>query len=110
MLTASIFLKKRTPKIADNILNQARDLIFTKHAICRMDCRKISRKEVFHILSQGSLNPRKSDPNNTPCPTQAWEGKSLDGPKVRVVKAHCKNLDKIITVIDLDNEYNCHCP
>lgn len=86
--------------------------VYTKHAHCRMECRSITETEVNEILETGHVNERKSDPNDKPCPTQAIEGRSSDGQLIRVVLAHCGDVDKIVTVIDLDAErdVDCHCP
>src|SRR5687768_1353288 len=43
-------------------------LEYSNHAICRMDCRKISRSEVQEIMEQGKINYKKSDLRNSRCP------------------------------------------
>lgn len=84
-------------------------LQYTKHARCRMDCRKIDQTEVEDVVTSGKVNPRKSNANSRPCPTQAKEKRTRDGQKVRVILGHCRNVSKVITVIDLENEYKCRC-
>lgn len=84
--------------------------IITRHAQCRMDCRKISKQDIDDILAQKKVNKRKSDPRGRPCPTTALEGfASKDKQHIRVITAHCKDSLKIVTVIDLDRKYSCHC-
>jgi hypothetical protein len=87
----------------------AKPVAYTRHALCRMKCRNINESEVSEILRKGKVNKRKSDANAKPCPTEAIEGLSADGQKIRVVVGRCQDSDKIITVIDLENEYVCSC-
>lgn len=86
-----------------------KNVIYTKHAICRMGCRHIDASEVQEILDKGAINDRKSDRNDRPCPTYALEGRTHDGQKVRIVVADCDNTAKLVTVIDLENDFQCHC-
>ena len=85
------------------------NLIYTKHARCRMDCRSISEEEVRDILKHGSINSQKSDPNHRPDPTYALEGLTHDGQEVRIVFALSGTRTVVVTVIDLQREYACHC-
>lgn len=87
----------------------AKPVAYTRHALCRMDCRNINESEVLEILQKGKVNERKSNASAKPCPTEALEGRSADGQKIRVVVGRCDDSDKIITVIDLENEYACSC-
>ncbi len=88
---------------------QANALQYTKHARCRMDCRHISEKEVKEILRKGRINHRKSKPADYPCPSYALEGVTSDRQEVRIVFAACDRKTKVITTIDLENEYQCNC-
>jgi len=88
---------------------QSTDLIYTKHAKCRMDCREISRDEVVETLEEGTWNKAKSDLNNQPCPTYVLEDRSDEGQLIRVVFAYCEDVIKVVTAIDLENEYDCYC-
>ena len=85
------------------------NLIYTKHAKCRMECRHVDESEVVEIINAGNVNENKSDKNDSPCPTLAYEGKSHDGQHLRIVVADCEPRDKIVTVIDLENDYKCDC-
>ena len=83
------------------------EVIYTKHALCRLDCRQISKAEVLSTINNGEINHRKSEPDSLPCPKYAYE---VDGKKnLRIVVAACPSKTKIITAIDLDREFNCHC-
>jgi len=88
---------------------KGKKLILTKHARCRMGCREIDAFEVNEILTHGRINQRKSQPNASPCPKYAIEGESRDGQTVRAVIADCDRNVKLVTVIDLDNNYKCSC-
>lgn len=85
-------------------------LEYTQHAKCRMDCRHITRTEVEYIMQNGEIKYRKSEANGHPCPTYALEGYSKENQHLRVVFAQCDYKTKVVTCIDLDNEFECHCP
>ena len=85
-------------------------LEYTKHARCRMDCRQITAAEVEEIMQNGKINYRKSNVKAHPCPTYAVEGYTKDDQRVRIVFGQCDNKTKVITCIDLDKEWECHCP
>ncbi len=85
------------------------DLIYTKHAKCRMDCREVTKNEVVEIVTGNRINVKKSDYNDKPCPTIAYEGRSSDGQLLRVVIADCNPRDKVVTVIDLETDFKCDC-
>ena len=86
-----------------------KDVVLTHHAKCRMDCRHISKKEVGEVLRNGKINKRKSNPNDPRCPTVALEKLTSDGQTVRIIVADCDRNAKLVTVIDLKNNYNCTC-
>ncbi|HEX6179629.1 MAG TPA: DUF4258 domain-containing protein, partial [Chitinophagaceae bacterium] len=81
-----------------------------KHARCRMDCRQITAAEVEDIMQKGKINYRKSNVKANPCPVYALEGYTVDNQHVRIVFGQCDNKTKVITCIDLDKEWQCHCP
>ena len=83
---------------------------YTEHAKCRMQCRKITQVEVEEIMKEGKINYGKSDVNDHPCPTYALEGVTHDDQRVRIVFAQCDFKTKVITSIDLDTDWECHCP
>ena len=84
-------------------------IYYTKHAKCRMDCRQIDASEVKEILKEGTINYKKSNLKDTPCPTYAVEGITHDQQRVRLVVGDCSSQASIITVIDLENEFECEC-
>jgi hypothetical protein len=84
-------------------------LVYTKHARCRMNCRHIDESEVQEILKQGRINHRKSEPAARPDPKYALEGTTHDGQHVRIVFAPARRGTVVITVIDLDTDWSCHC-
>lgn len=85
------------------------ELIYTKHARCRMDCRQIDENEVREIVAENHINRSKSNPNDSRCPTYAYEGYSHDHQHLRIVIAQCKTVWKVVTCIDLENEFTCSC-
>ena len=83
---------------------------YTQHAKCRMDCRHITPEEVQYILQNGQINYRKSEASGHPCPTYALEGYSPEKQHLRIVFAQCDSKTKVVTCIDLDHDFECHCP
>ena len=84
-------------------------LKYTQHATCRMECRKISQDEVEDIMEQGKINYHKSNLKDDRCPTYALEGMTIDKQRVRIVFGQCDNFTNVVTVIDLDTDWECNC-
>jgi Domain of unknown function (DUF4258) len=81
---------------------------FTKHARCRMKCRHISQEEVKEIVLRADVNYKKSELNAVEGPKYALEGvTSGDKQHVRIIVAPKKRHLTIVTVIDLENEWEC---
>jgi hypothetical protein len=85
------------------------EIYFTKHAKCRMACRHISQQEVREILAGGNINYNKSDLNDPKGATYALEGTTRDEQHVRIIFAPKQSHMSVVTVIDLDNDYQCNC-
>ena len=84
-------------------------LIYTKHARCRMACRHIDESEVKEILQTGIINYAKSEPHDKPDPKYALEGRTHDGQQVRIIFAPSSRGMLVITVIDLQRQWQCEC-
>ncbi|MFT3822740.1 MAG: DUF4258 domain-containing protein [Chitinophagaceae bacterium] len=74
-----------------------------------MECRHIDESEVEEIIRDGRINQSKSEPDSRPDPKFALEGVTHDGQHVRVVIAKAPNSTVVVTVIDLDTDWTCHC-
>jgi hypothetical protein len=112
LIVAVFFIIRRTGKDPYEIKNFDRDpadLVYTKHARCRMDCRSISEDEVRQILVKGDLNYSKSEPEAKPDPKYALEGRTSDGQQLRIVFAPDDGKVVVITAIDLGKEWPCNC-
>lgn len=113
LLLVAILLIKQYQEgkaVVNEINREAQEIIYTKHAQCRMGCRNFTKQEVREILEKGTINERKSDSQDKPCPTVALEGRTSDGQQARMVFAVCgKNSLKLVTCIDLENHYQCDC-
>ena len=83
-------------------------IIYSKHARCRMDCRHIDESEVKEILQTGTLNQAKIESDNRG-KTFPLEGVTHDHQHVRIVFAPHQDEVVVVTVIDLDKEWNCDC-
>ncbi len=88
-------------------LNRNDKLFFTKHARCRMQCRRITQKEVKEILESGTINYNKSELNGTQGPEYAVEGVTSDKQHVRIIFAPKQQHTTVVTVIDLDTDWTC---
>ena len=85
-------------------------LQFTHHALCRMDCRHISKTDVEDIMLNGEVNYAKSNANDQPCPTYALQGYTGNHQHLRVIFAQCQNETKVVTCYNMEQEFECHCP
>lgn len=99
-----------TEKDSGDINRTTNSIIYTKHARCRMDCRHIDESEVKEILHDGTINYAKSEYKNTDNPKYALEGWSHDKQHLRIVFAPAEDAVVVVTCIDLENEFECHCP
>lgn len=83
---------------------------YSKHAECRMDCRHIDATEVKDILQNGKINYKKSELDGEECRKKyAVEGYSKDNQHLRIVFAPCASEITVVTCIDLDTHWECHC-
>ena len=85
-------------------------LYYTKHALCRMDCRNISKSDIDEIMHKGIINFNKTNRRDRPCPTFALQGQTSDGEKIRVIFAQCSNETKVVTCYNLEEDFECDCP
>ncbi|MBO9682452.1 MAG: DUF4258 domain-containing protein [Flavisolibacter sp.] len=85
-------------------------LYYTKHALCRMECRQISKEDIKEIMKKGIINFNRSNRRDRPCPTFALQGETSDGEKLRVIFAQCDNETKVVTCYNLEEDFDCHCP
>jgi Domain of unknown function (DUF4258) len=84
------------------------EYFFTRHARCRMECRRITQKEVKEIVRKADVNYNKSNLNDLKGPTYALEGyTSKDKQHVRIIVAPKQKHLSIVTVIDLDKDWEC---
>lgn len=84
------------------------ELVYTRHARCRMDCRHIDADEVDEILREGRIN-RERTRRDGPCTSYALEGRTSDDQNVRIVYADCDRETRVVTAIDLDRNWPCSC-
>ena len=82
---------------------------YSQHARCRMECRKIKEQEVKEIMTEGKINYKKSDLKSAGCPRYALEGRTTDEQRVRIIFAQCDDSTVVVTVIDLETEFQCNC-
>lgn len=77
---------------------------YSRHAYAQMKERKIDRAEIKYVLMNARINPEQGrtrlEPEHT-SPSYAFEGKTWEGRRLRIVAA-VSELLRVITVIDLD--------
>ena len=73
-----------------------------------MDCRHIDETEVMEILQNGKLNYKKIEEDNRG-KTYPLEGITHDKQNVRIVFAPKEDDLVVVTVIDLDKDWDCNC-
>lgn len=83
---------------------------FSANAICRMNCRSVSKTDVEDIMRTGEINYAISNVANKPCPTFALEGYTTANQYIRVIFAQCDNDTEVVNCIDLKKEVECSCP
>jgi hypothetical protein len=110
LLAVFIFKRWHEPVGKESFDRTPAHLYYTKHALCRMDCRHISKEDISEIINKGIINLNKSDKYDKPCPTFALQGETEDGEKLRVIFAQCNEETKVITCYNLGEEFECQCP
>lgn len=86
----------------------AKTVVYSRHARCRMACRLIDESEVKEILETGTVNFSKIESDGRG-KTYPVEGTTHDGQHVRIVFApHGQNIT-VVTVIDTDTDRKCDC-
>ena len=89
---------------------QQKPLEYTRHARCRMQCRKFDEFEVEAMLRDGELKPERTRKGSGErCDTHALEGRTRDGQFARIVYAACDDETRVVTAIDLDTDWPCDC-
>ena len=110
VFVAFLIRRWNEPKEKEAFDRHPHSLIYTKHALCRMDCRHISKEEISEIMEKGIINFNKSYKSSRPCPTFALQGRTSDGENIRVIFAQCSADTKVVTCYNLDEDFACHCP
>ena len=93
----------------NDLFRNTNHLILTKHAKCRMDCRRITEDEIKEIIHGGKVNYSKNGTGTKGDETFALEGYSNEHQHLRIVVAPESDGLVVITCIDLDNEWQCNC-
>ena len=84
------------------------NIIYSKHARCRMECRHVDESEVKEILHEGKINYNKIEQSDKG-ESYPLEGITHDKQHVRIVFAPHENELVVVTVIDLEKEWPCNC-
>ena len=85
-------------------------VVYSRHALCRMDCRRISKAEIEEIMQKGVINFSRSNRVATPCPTFALQGRTSRAAYIRVIFSQCADETKVVTAYNLEDNVSCYCP
>jgi hypothetical protein len=109
-LLAVFFYKRwQEPAAKEAFDRHPSHLYYTPHALCRMDCRHISKDEISEIMEKGIINFNQSKRNSGPCPTFALQGRTGSGESLRVIFAQCREETRVVTCYNLQKGFECHC-
>lgn len=86
-------------------------LHITEHAACRMDCRFVTKNDIETTLFKGTVNFRKSNPDELPCPKYVVDA-DLGEPrgrkkKIQAVYSACDKETRLVTAIDRGTNWPC---
>lgn len=111
LLVFLVFIIRRwnEPKSREAFNRSPAALTFTKHALCRMQCREIDRGEIEEIMKKGVINFNKSNRRGRGCPTFAVQGRTTSGESIRVIFAQCPSETRVVTCYNLEREFPCEC-
>ena len=110
VFVAFLIRRWNEPKTREIVDRHPATIVYTKHALCRMDCRHISKSEINEIMEHGIINLNESDKAGRPCPVFAMQGLTSSGESIRVIFAQCPAETKVITCYNLEEDFECHCP
>lgn len=110
LLVVFVLVRKLEPVRKEAFDRDPDQLVYTRHARCRMDCRHISEADIREIMDKGVINLNRSNRRDRPCPTFAVQGETSDGQKIRVIFAQCEKETKVVTCYNLQEDFECHCP
>ena len=110
VLVLFVISRWHEPRTREDFDRSPSHIYYTKHALCRMDCRHISKEDIREIMQKGIINFNKSNKYDRPCPTFAIQGQTSDGDKLRIILAQCREETKVITCYNLQEEFECDCP
>ncbi len=105
-----IFKRWKEPQQQEIFNRHTAHIYYTHHALCRMDCRHITKEDIDEIRERGVINLNKTNIKDRPCPTFALQGVTDKGESIRVIFAQCSDETKVITCYNLKEDFECHCP
>jgi hypothetical protein len=96
------------PVSNDGFDRTIKNIVYSKYTRCRMECLHIDESEVKEILANGTINYSKIEEDSLG-KTYPLEGITHDKQHVRILFAPHSNELVVVTVIDLDTEWQCNC-
>ena len=87
------------------------ELVYSRHARCRMDCRKFSEDLIEKVYLGGTVNCEKSGPKDGEMRYALEMNDPANGDRLRLIIADDEgdNEHVVVTAIRLDREFECYC-
>lgn len=105
----AIIKRWQEPRRGELFNRSTERVVYTKFALCRMNCQYIIKNDVEDIMKAGIINLNKSDRRYKPCPTYALQGRTKRGSYLRIVFAQCDVITNIISCVDVEKSFTCNC-
>lgn len=88
---------------------QKNPLYIGERALCRMNCRNVSKDMVIRVLNTGKINIEKSDQGKEPCDEFLIEGIVDSGRHLSIIFGGCDHETIVLNVFDQDKNFDCKC-
>ena len=82
---------------------------YTKFALCRMDCYKVSANIITGVLRNGEVNDTKSDLLKRPCPIFTVRGVTKQKMDIIILIQQCGTVAKVLDCYDANGTLACNC-
>ena len=111
MVLLFFFLKRwQEPKLKE-IFNRDPDyLVYSRQALCIMQCLDIDSAEIDYIIERGVIMINRSNRRARPCALITMQGRTSTGKSLRVIFEQCSKETRVINSYNLEKDITCDCP
>lgn len=112
LLLFLVFLIRRwnEPKRKEAFDRGPLQLVYTAHARCQMECRRIKSEDVIEIMTKGVIIFNRSNRRANPCPIFTLQGRTSANRSMLVIFEQCPKETKVLTAAYLKENSDCNCP